>query len=159
MFSHNGFVIMLSVIVALVASIMPMPLSVDIFRPDWVLIVLVYWCLALPNKVNVITAWFTGLVLDILLGSVLGVHACAMALSIYIVVVNFQQIRNFSVWQQALIIGVLAAQYHLVVFWLQRFLSDVVFLPNYLYPVVTTVVLWPWMFLLLRRVRRHFRIK
>ncbi|HBY87886.1 MAG TPA: rod shape-determining protein MreD, partial [Colwellia sp.] len=47
---------------------------------------------------------------------------------------------------------------HLVVFWLQRFLSDVVFLPNYLYPVITTIVLWPWVFLLLRRVRRHFRI-
>ncbi|RGP39369.1 Rod shape-determining protein [Altererythrobacter insulae] len=82
-----------------------------------------------------------------------------MALSIYITVVNFQKIRNFSVWQQALIIGVLSAQYHLVVFWLQRFLSDVVFLPSYLYPVFTSIILWPWVFLLLRRVRRHFRIK
>jgi len=100
-----------------------------------------------------------GFILDVLLGSVLGVHASAMALSVYIVVVNFQKIRNFSVWQQALIVGVLSAQYHLVVFWLQRFLSDVVFLPNYLYPVITTIVLWPWVFLLLRRVRRHFRIK
>jgi rod shape-determining protein MreD len=159
MLSNNGIVILLTLLIALIASITPMPLTVDIFRPDWVLIVLVYWCLALPTKINVITAWVMGLILDILLGSVLGVHASAMALSVYIVVVNFQKIRNFSVWQQALIVGVLAAQYHLVVFWLQRFLSDVVFLPNYLYPVVTTVVLWPWIFFLLRRVRRHFRIR
>ena len=159
MLNNNGVVILLTLLIALIASITPMPLTVDIFRPDWLLIVLVYWCLALPTKINVITAWIMGLILDILLGSVLGVHASAMALSIYIVVVNFQKIRNFSVWQQALIVGVLAAQYHLVVFWLQRFLSDAVFLPNYLYPVVTTVVLWPWIFFLLRRVRRHFRIK
>jgi rod shape-determining protein MreD len=159
MLSNNGIVILLTLLIALIASITPMPLTVDIFRPDWVLIVLVYWCLALPTKINVITAWVMGLILDILLGSVLGVHASAMALSVYIVVVNFQKIRNFSVWQQALIVGVLPAQYHLVVFWLQRFLSDVVFLPNYLYPVVTTVVLWPWIFFLLRRVRRHFRIR
>jgi rod shape-determining protein MreD len=159
MLSNNGIVILLTLLIALIASITPMPLTVDIFRPDWVLIVLVYWCLALPTKINVITAWVMGLILDILLGSVLGVHASAMALSVYIVVVNFQKIRNFSVWQQALIVGVLAAQYHLVVFWLQRFLSDVVFSPNYLYPVVTTVVLWPWIFFLLRRVRRHFRIR
>ena len=138
---------------------MPMPLSVDAFRPDWVLIVLVYWCLALPNKINIITAWFMGFILDVLLGSVLGVHAAAMALSVYIVVVNFQKIRNFSVWQQALIIGVLAALYHLLVFWLQRFLTDAVFLTSYLYPVITSVILWPWVFLLLRRVRRHFKIK
>jgi rod shape-determining protein MreD len=159
MFSNNGFIILLTLLIALMASITPMPLSVDAFRPDWVLIVLVYWCLALPNKINILTAWVMGFILDVLLGSVLGVHAMAMALSVYIVIVNFQKIRNFSVWQQALIVGVLSALYHLVVFWLQRFLSDVVFLPNYLYPVITTIVLWPWVFLLLRRVRRHFRIK
>ncbi|RHW76901.1 rod shape-determining protein MreD [Colwellia sp. RSH04] len=158
MFSHNGIIIVFTLLIALMASIMPMPLSVDAFRPDWVLIVLVYWCLALPSKVNIITAWFMGFILDVLLGSVLGVHAAAMALSVYIVVVNFQKIRNFSVWQQALIIGILAALYHLLVFWMQRFLTDAVFLTSYLYPVITSVVLWPWVFLLLRRVRRHFKI-
>lgn len=159
MFSNNGFIILLTLLIALMATITPMPISVDAFRPDWVLIVLVYWCLALPTKVNIFTAWIMGILLDVLLGSVLGVHAFAMAFSIYIVVGNFQKIRNFSVWQQALIIGVLSAQYNLMVFWIQRFLSDVVFLPSYIYPVITTVVLWPWVFLLLRRVRRHFRIK
>ncbi len=138
---------------------MPMPIAFDAFRPDWVLIVLVYWCLALPNKINIITAWLMGFILDVLLGSVLGIHAAAMALTMYIVVVNFQKIRNFSIWQQALIIGILAALYHLIVFWLQRFLTDAVFLPSYLYPVITSIVLWPWVFLLLRRVRRHFKIK
>ncbi len=159
MFENNGLIIIFSLLIALMASIMPMPLSVDAFRPDWVLIVLVYWCLALPSKVNIITAWFMGFVLDVLLGSVLGVHAAAMAISVYIVVVNFQKIRNFSVWQQALIVGVLAALYHLLVFWMQRFLSDAIFLTSYLYPVLTSAILWPWVFLLLRRVRRHFKIK
>ena len=159
MFKHNGFIILLTLLIAIMATIAPMPINVDAFRPDWVLVVLVYWCLALPNKVNIITAWVMGFILDVLLGSVLGVHACAMAVSIYIVVVNFQKIRNFSVWQQALIIGVLSAQYNLIVFWLQRFLSDVVFLSSYLYPVITSIVLWPWIFLLLRRVRRSFKIK
>lgn len=159
MFAHNGVIILFTLLIALMASIMPMPLSVDAFRPDWVLIVLMYWCMALPGRVNIITAWVMGFIMDVLLGSVLGVHAAAMAISIYIVVGNHQKIRNFSIWQQALIIGVLAALYHLVVFWLQRFLIDVVFLPNYLYPVITTIVLWPWLFYLLRKVRRSFSIK
>jgi rod shape-determining protein MreD len=159
MFSHNGIIIIFSLLIALIASIMPMPLAFDAFRPDWVLIVLVYWCLALPNKINIITAWLMGFLLDVLLGSILGIHAAAMALTMYIVIVNFQKIRNFSLWQQSLIIGVLAALYHLIVFWLQRFLTDAVFLPDYLYPVITSIVLWPWIFLLLRRVRRHFKIQ
>ncbi|MCH2058008.1 MAG: rod shape-determining protein MreD [Thalassotalea sp.] len=158
MLANNGIIILFSLLIALVASIMPMPLKVDAFRPDWVLIVLVYWSLALPNRVSVLTAWVMGLLLDVLLGSVLGVHAAAMAISVYISAVNFQKIRNFSVWQQSLIIGVIAALYHLLVFWMQRILTDIVFLPSYLYPVVTAMVIWPWVFLLLRKVRRHFKI-
>jgi len=158
MLANNGIIILLSLLLAIIGSIMPMPLDVDAFRPDWVLIVLIYWSLALPNRVNVLTAWVMGFILDVLLGSTLGVHAAAMALSVYIAAVNYQKIRNFSLWQQALVIGVLAALYHLLVFWMQRLLTDVVFLPSYLYPVITSIILWPWMFLLLRKVRRRFRI-
>lgn len=159
MFANNGIIILFSMLLALIASIIPMPLEVDAYRPDWVLVVLVYWGIALPNRVNVVTAWMMGFLLDVLLGSTLGVHAAAMALSVYIATVNYQKIRNFSVWQQAIIVGVLAALYHLLVFWMQRFLTDAVFLPSYLYPVLTTILLWPWAFLLLRKVRRHFKIK
>jgi len=155
----SRLIVFLTLLVALMASIMPLPLSVDAFRPDWVLVVLLYWCLALPTRVNVISAWVMGFILDVLLGSTLGVHAGAMAVTVFIVAGNFQKIRNFSVWQQALIVGVLSALYHLIVFWLQRFLTDAVFLPSYLYPVFTTIVLWPWAFLLLRKIRRNFRIK
>ena len=159
MTASSRVIILLTFLVALMASIMPLPLSVDAFRPDWVLVVLLYWCLALPSRVNVISAWVMGFILDVLLGSTLGVHAGAMALSVFIVAGNFQKIRNFSVWQQALIVGVLSALYHLIVFWLQRFLTDAVFLPSYLYPVLTTIILWPWAFLLLRKIRRNFQIK
>ena len=155
----SRLIILLTFLVALMASIMPLPLSVDAFRPDWVLVVLLYWCLALPARVNVISAGVMGFILDVLLGSTLGVHAGAMAISVYIVAGNFQKIRNFSVWQQALIVGVLSALYHLIVFWLQRFLTDAVFLPSYLYPVLSPIILWPWVFLLLRKIRRNFRIK
>jgi rod shape-determining protein MreD len=158
MFAHNGIIIIFILLIALIASITPLPLGIDAFRPDWVLVVLIYWCLALPTKVNVISAWFMGLLLDVLLGSVLGVHAAAMAIAVYIVASNFQKIRNFSVWQQALIVGMLSALFHLLVFWFQRFISDVVFLPSYLYPMITTIILWPWAFLLLRKIRRHFKI-
>ncbi len=155
---RHRLIVIFTLLIALIATIMPLPLSIDAFRPDWVLVVLIYWCLALPSRVNVISAGFVGLVLDVLLGSILGVHTAAMAVAVYIIAGNFQKIRNFSVWQQALIVGVLSALYHLIVFWMQRFLTDAVFLPSYLYPVITTIILWPWAFLLLRKIRRHFLI-
>ena len=35
MFAHNGVIILFTLLIALMASIMPMPLSTDAFRPDW----------------------------------------------------------------------------------------------------------------------------
>lgn len=159
MLANNGVIILLTLLLGLIVSIMPMPLRIDAFRPDWVLLITLYWALALPTRVNVVTAGVMGFILDVLLGTTLGVHAAALAIAVYIGVVNFQKIRNFSLWQQSLIIGSLVALYHLLVFWLQRFLNDIVFLPSYLYPVISAIVLWPWLFLLLRRVRRHFQVK
>lgn len=152
------YVIAISIIIALVLQIMPMPIQVDMYRPDWVLIVLAYWVMALPNRVNVGVAFLTGLALDILVGTALGIHSFALSVSVYVLAANYQRLRNYSVWQQAIIIGLLSSLYHLVVFWLQHLLTDVYFQFAYLWPVLTSMLLWPWVFWLLRKARRQLRI-
>jgi rod shape-determining protein MreD len=97
-------------------------------------------------------------VLDILLGTTLGVHSLAMCISIFVLAANYQRLRNYSVWQQSVVIGILAALYHLVVFWLQHMITDIYFLFTYLWPVLTSMLIWPWLFLLLRKIRRQLRI-
>lgn len=152
------YVIAISIIISLVLQIMPMPIQVDMYRPDWVLIVLAYWAMALPNRVNVGIAFITGLALDILVGTTLGIHSLALSVSVYVLAANYQRLRNYSVWQQAIIIGLLSSLYHLVVFWLQHLLTDVYFQFSYLWPVLTSMLLWPWVFWLLRKARRQLRI-
>jgi rod shape-determining protein MreD len=150
--------IVLSIVIALVLQIMPMPSMVSVYRPDWVFVVLGYWALALPTRVNVGVVFFVGLILDILLGTSIGVHSFAMSLSIYVLAANYQRLRNYSVWQQAMIIGILDALYNLIVFWLMHLLTDIYFLLAYMWPVVTSMVIWPWIFWLLRRVRRQLHL-
>ncbi len=152
------YVIAITIIISLVLQIMPMPIQVDMYRPDWVLIVLAYWAMALPNRVNVGIAFVTGLALDILVGTTLGIHSLALSVSVYVLAANYQRLRNYSVWQQAIIIGLLSSLYHLVVFWLQHLLTDVYFQFAYLWPVLTSMLLWPWVFWLLRKARRQLRI-
>lgn len=154
----KSYAIGLSIIAALVLQIMPMPPVADQFRPDWVFLVLAYWTLALPNRVNVGVSFIVGLVMDILLGTSLGIHSFAICISIFVLAANYQRLRNYSVWQQAVVIGILASLYHLIVFWLQHLLTDVFFLFTYLWPVLTSMLIWPWLFLLLRKVRRQLRI-
>ena len=156
--SIRHYAITLSIVIALVLQIMPMPAIADLYRPDWELLVLSYWALALPNRINVGAAFFTGLILDILLGTSIGVHSFAMSLCIYVLATNYKRLRNYSVWQQSIIIGIMAALYNLVIFWLQHLITDIYFLFDYLWPVASSMVIWPWLFWLLRKVRRQLRL-
>ena len=77
-------VIVTTLLIALVLQIVPLPIQVDLYRPDWVLIVLAYWSMALPHRVNVGVAFLTGVAVDILVGTTLGIHSLSLSISIYI---------------------------------------------------------------------------
>jgi rod shape-determining protein MreD len=153
-----GF-IYLSLFVALILTVMPMPQLVKLARPDWVLLVLMYWTMALPQRISVGTAFFSGFIVDVLVGAVLGVNALAFSVVIFIVAQHHLKIRNFSIVQQSLLVGLLLALYQLLLFWLSHFLTGVYFMPQYLWPVVTGMLVWPWLFWLLRRYRRQLKIQ
>ena len=123
----RNLVIWLSILVALVLQIVPLPSQVDVYRPDWVLVVLAYWSMALPHRVNVGVAFLTGVAMDVLVGTTLGIHSLGLSLSVYILAANYQRLRNYSVWQQAIIIGLMSSLYHLMTFWVQHLLTDIYF--------------------------------
>ena len=51
---HGGRgVILVTFIVALGLTIMPLPDALELVRPEWIIMVLVYWVMALPNRVGV----------------------------------------------------------------------------------------------------------
>ncbi|MEI5604508.1 rod shape-determining protein MreD, partial [Streptomyces brasiliscabiei] len=77
------------------------------------------------------------LIIDLASGSPLGVNSLTFSICIFITASNFQKIRNFSLWQQAILVGLFLTFYHLMQFWLNHFLMDVYFNPQYLWPVVT----------------------
>jgi len=156
--SHRLYLVYVSLIMSLVLAAMPLPAVVKLFRPDWPLLVLLYWTLALPLRVSIGTAFVVGFVLDLLVGTILGVNALAYSLIAFFCSSHHLKIRNFSVLQQSLIVALFLAFYHLMIFWLSHFLAGVAFTPAYLWPVLTGAVVWPWLFWLLRRIRRQFKI-
>ena len=158
MIRTRHYVIAITIIAALVLQIVPLPTQADTYRPDWVLVVLAYWTMALPHRVNVGVAFLSGVALDILLGTPLGVHSLVLCLCVYILAANYQRLRNYSVWQQCIVIGLLSAFYHLVSFWLLHLINDIFFRYDYMLPVITSMVIWPWVFWLLRKLRRQFKL-
>jgi rod shape-determining protein MreD len=157
--SRHSLLIAISIFFALVMALMPLPISFEPYRPDWVLMVLMYWSLAVPHRLNIGTAWVVGLLMDLASGSPLGVNSLTYSVCIFITASNFQKIRNFSLWQQSILVALFLTLYHLMQFWLNHFLMGIYFSAHYLWPVLTGMLCWWWIFLILRKYRRHFRIR
>ena len=156
----GAFVIYSSILIAMVLSVVQVPASLPpelgYVRPDWVAMVLVYWVIAVPNRIGLVTAWVVGMIMDVLVGGLLGQHALSYVIVTYIAANLYQRLRMFSVWQQAAIIFAILGLSHIVGFWVESIagLSEWSFW--YLLPAVTGAFLWPWTFLLLRYFRRRY---
>lgn len=157
--SNGRWVVWLSLLLGLLFQIMPLPHMVESWRPDCLLLILIYWAMALPHRYNILTAWLFGLMLDVLLGASLGIRALAFSLTVYVVVLHFQRLRNFPMWQQSLVVFCLVGLYQLVVFCLELILNGADFGLSLFYPAGSSLIIWPWVFMILRRVRRHNKVR
>lgn len=152
-------VVLPSMIVALMLVMLPLPDWAQSLRPDWVALVMIYWIMALPENVGVTMAWGFGLLLDVTQGSILGQHAVGMVLVAYLVLLEYQRIRVFSLVQQALVVFVLLLIKQLMVLWVSGIVGqpppDI--LPYFL-PSLVGAIIWPWLFVILRDIRRRFTL-
>ena len=150
-----GFIVF-SLLVAYVLSIVPLPEWANAGRPAWVALVLIYWVIALPHRVGVISGWLTGLMLDVLLGNVLGQHALALAVIAYTTYVLHMRIRVFPVWQQCLAILILVGIYMLVNLMIMRAVYMTAWTMLYWLPAVVSALMWPWVMLVLDVLQNRF---
>ncbi|MDB1122880.1 rod shape-determining protein MreD [Vibrio algarum] len=156
---RGKLVIWATFLVALILQTIPWPGGLDLFRPSWLLLVTCYWVLALPHRVNVGTGFVLGLIWDLLLGSTLGIRGIVMSITVFLVAANFLVIRNMALWQQAIFIGLISVMAKIFEFGGEYIIQDVVFNPMSLWAGLIDCILWPWLFMLLRRVRRHWHIR
>ena len=87
-------------------------------------------------------------------GSLLGQHAFGLAAIAYIIVIYHQQIRVFPLLRQAVVIGSLIFFYYASMLFIYNFLGSMSYGYDYLLAALTSAVLWPWIFIVLRDVRR-----
>ena len=157
----NAFwVVLLSFAIAFLLAIVPFPEWALNYRPQWVVMVLIYWAMALPYRIGIGFAWVTGVMVDILEGSMLGLNALSLTVLVYITLNLHQRLRMFSAVQQSGLVLALAGLHMLMVHWMkiatnQTVSSNLFFLLGSL----SSAFLWPWVFVALRQLRLGFGVR
>jgi len=156
---QGGFLIFLTFLTAFILTIFPLPEAINAARPEWVAMTVIYWCIALPDRVGVIYAWIVGLFLDILVGAVLGQHAFALATVAYLSLRLHLRIRLFPLWQMALSVMLLVTLHQLITLWIKGYQGHGAENWKYWISSVTSMLLWPVVYSSLRFIRRTYRIR
>ena len=155
---HNdGIFIPLTIIFAFLLTLLPMPNWAVWLRPAWVLMVLIYWTMTKPEQVNVGVAWLVGILLDVLQGTLLGEHALALTVVIYLVARMVSRLRMYPLIQQGLSVFLLVLVYQFILFCIQGFLGSLPQSWLYWSSSLTSMLLWPWVFSIMRDSRRRLK--
>jgi rod shape-determining protein MreD len=155
---NNGWIIWLTFAIGLLLSVSPLPQFMEILRPLWLGLLLAFWCLNVPSKVGITTAWVLGLAEDVLYGTLLGQNALILSLTTFLILSLQQRMRMFPMWQQSLVIFVVLGVTQLVQLWLSALTGNRQPTLALLLPAVVSGLLWPWVSYGLRGLRRRFNI-
>jgi rod shape-determining protein MreD len=134
-------------------SLIPVPGVLLPFKPYLVALVLIYWSLETQDTISMGLAFLIGLVLDILSGSLMGLHALSLVIMVFLVQHFRSRLRFFPPWQQALSVFGLLVNDRIILIWITVLLGEPLPTWQYWLPPLIGMALWPWLFLLLDRVR------
>ena len=156
--SQGYGVILLSFVAAYVLAVLPLPQWLLWGRPEWLALTLIYWTIALPHRVGIMTGLLLGVGLDVLEGAVLGQNAFALVVVALLSLTLYQRLRVYGLWQQAGVVFVLIGINQLICQWVQNLQGVGARSLLFLLPAFSSALLWPVVLHTLRGLRRHYRV-
>ncbi|NNF40902.1 MAG: rod shape-determining protein MreD [Woeseiaceae bacterium] len=149
--------VVVTLLLGLMLSIMPLPESVSAFRPDWMALLAIFWAMQLPRTWSVGTAWIIGVILDVAYGTLLGQHALALCVVVFITVRFHLLMRVFPLSQLTANVFALLALYQFLLFWINGVAGISAPTVSYWGPVLSGTITWPFVYLFLSGVRYRSR--
>ena len=146
-----------TLLVGLMLTILPLPESIEPFRPDWLALLVIFWAMQLPRTWSIGTAWIIGIVLDVSYGTLLGQHALALCVIAFITVRFHLLMRVFPLSQLSATVFALLALYQFLLFWINGVAGVTAQAMDYWGPVITGTLVWPFLYMFLSGVRDRVR--
>lgn len=149
--------VIVTFIVGLMLTIVPLPEVIEPFRPDWLTLLVIFWAMQLPRGWSVGTAWLIGIVLDVAYGTLLGQHALALCVIAFTTVRFHLLMRVFPMSQLTATVFALLALYQFILFWINGVAGVTAASVTYWGPVIIGTLIWPLFFMFLSGVRYRTR--
>lgn len=151
--SRSHWAMPLSLLLAMLLGLLPLPEALQPLRPYWLALVMAYWVLEDPDRIGLGVAFIVGLIADLVFGSLLGEQALRLVVLTFILQRFRARLRFFPVLQQALAIGGLLLNDRIVAAALHMALGAPAPVSSvWLSPLIGTV-LWPLAFVMLDSMR------
>lgn len=135
--------VLITFVFSLMLMIMPLPEGIAYFRPDWLALIIIFWATQLPRTWSIGTAWFAGIVLDVVQGTLLGQHALALCFVAFVTVRFHLQLRVFPMLQLTATVFTMLSLYQFLLFWINGVAGIDAPTISYWAPVISGTLLWP----------------
>ncbi len=133
----------LTILLAMCLNILPLPIVLKEFNPDWVLLGLIYWVFIVPERIGVFNAGVVGFLLDILTGRLLGQYALIYALIIYVCLKLHRRLNNYLMPQQIVFIFFCLLFSRILAAWIGNMQGHTILFHVFLFPVFSGALFWP----------------
>lgn len=129
-------------LLAIILKIASLPQFISENRPDLLALILIYFAVIAGNRICLEIGWLTGLIVDLLLAAPLGINALIISAQVYLVASQFINFSSYSVWQQAVIVGIVNLIVNIVGYWLAHIILQTTYEVNFWVPAILMGVLW-----------------
>lgn len=139
------FKIIISFLLALILTVLPLPSWLNWMHPQWIVLVLMYWTLTFPYTIGIVVAWLVGIFLDVLYNTAFGEHALALVILSYFLIRFHARINFFSVLQKTLVILGLLLMYQFLIIICELLMGKPVVIWMYLLSALISAIFWPYL--------------
>jgi len=146
---RGAWMIIATFILAFILDFLPLGYKAIWFRPSFTLLVLFYWVLNVPQRVNVGVAFTIGILFDLLSGTLLGEHALVFVLLTYLLVRLQHRFHIDTLLQQSILIALLLLGNKAMIFIIQLILGQWLNSGWYWLSLLTSLLIWPLLAIIL----------
>lgn len=144
---------------ATILTVVPLPEYLRPFRPHWIILTLFYIGIFSPMQSGIIRSWLLGIVVDVLTGTLMGLHALTFSLTTFLTLRFHLQLRVFVVAQQMITITILTLMNLTVEIMIRTATENAADTPYFWGPLLSTPLFWPPVYFLADRLTKLFNTR